>query len=70
MHVNGRVAWYVFKGPYTMLPEAWSEFMKKASSLSTSKFAGPPGDVYICNPTEHKGDENNILTILWTPLKT
>jgi hypothetical protein len=69
MNVNGKVAWFVFKGPYNELPEGWSEFMKKAHSLSNAKIAGPPGDVYLCDPTDHKGDENNMLTILWAPLK-
>jgi hypothetical protein len=69
MHVNDQVAWYVFKGPYSSLPEAWNEFMKKARSLSTAKLSGPPGDVYLCDPIEHKGDEKSMITILWAPVK-
>jgi hypothetical protein len=26
MHVNGRVARYVFQGPYSQLPQAWMDF--------------------------------------------
>ncbi len=69
MHVNGRVAWHVFQGPYSELPKGWNEFMKKARKMSSAKLSGPPGDVYLCDPTEHSGDEKNMLTILWAPLK-
>jgi hypothetical protein len=69
MHVNGRVAWYVFQGPYSALPEAWTDFMKKTNSMGPTKLSGPPGDVYVCSPMEHKGDEEKMITILWTPLK-
>ncbi len=66
MHVNGKVAWAVFKGSYRRLPEGWSDFMMKTRSLPT---AGPPGDVYVCEPSNHKTDEDTMLTILWVPLK-
>ena len=69
MHVNGQVAWYAFRGPYSSLPHAWSEFMQKIRSSSNVKPSGPPGDVYACDPVEHKGDENSMITILWTPVK-
>jgi len=69
MHVMGEVAWYVFRGPYRGLPEGWSEFMKKVHSLSNAKVWGPPGDVYLCDPTDHKEDEGNTLTILYVPVK-
>jgi len=55
MRVNGRVAWYVFQGPYTKLPDGWSEFWKKFGD--TSKVAGPPGMCMSAPPQEHKGDE-------------
>ena len=67
MHVNGKVAWSVFRGPYDTLPRGWNEFMERVRSMPTK---GPPGDVYICDPTEHSGDENSMLTILWVPLKS
>ena len=69
MHVDGQVAWYAFKGPYNSLPHAWREFLQKIRSLSEAKPYGPPGDVYACNPEEHKGDVNSIITILWIPVK-
>lgn len=69
-NVDGRVVWYVFQGPYKSLPEAWSGFMGKARALSKVKFSGPPGDVYVCNPEEHKGEENSMITFLWVPIET
>lgn len=69
MHVEGRVAWYVFRDSYQMLPDGWTKFMEKVRSLSNIKLAGPPGDVYVCNPMEHKGDEKSMITILWIPVK-
>ena len=69
MRVNGSVAWYVFRGPYKLLPDGWKEFWKKFGETSALKLAGPPGDVYVCAPQEHKGDENNMITIIWAPLK-
>jgi hypothetical protein len=69
MHVDGKVAWYVFQGPYRKLPEGWGEFMKKAQASNPGGFAGPPGDVYACDPQDHKGNEQRLITILWAPLK-
>jgi len=69
MRVNGRVAWYVFKGPYSKLPDGWSEYWKKFGQNPSLKVGGPPGDVYVCMPQEHKGDEDSMITIFWTPLK-
>ena len=69
MHVNGKVVWYVFQGPYSELSKGWSRFMKKALAKKGSKVTGPPGDVYICSPEEHIGEEETITTILYAPLK-
>jgi hypothetical protein len=69
MHVSGKVAWYVFQGPYSNLPAGWADFMNKFDNSNVGEPAGPPGDVYVCNPDEHKGHEQRSLTILWTPLK-
>ncbi len=57
MHVNGKVASYVFQGSYRGLSEAWAKFGKKLESMETQKFAGPPGDVYPCDPVDHQGDD-------------
>jgi len=69
MHVSGRVAWYVFQGPYSKLSEGWTGFLEKARSLPTVNLTGPPGDVYVCDPAEHKGKEESIITIFWAPIK-
>ena len=69
MRVNGRVAWYVFQGPYKRLPDGWNEFWKKFGQNSTLKVGGPPGDVYVCMPREHEGNEDSMITIFWAPLK-
>jgi len=69
MRVKGKVVWHVFQGSYKGLPEAWAKFGKELSSMPAEKFAGPPGDVYVCNPSDHKGTEEKLITILWAPLK-
>jgi effector-binding domain-containing protein len=69
MHVSGKVAWYVFQGPYSNMTLAWAEFMKKVQNSKVGEIVGPPGDVYVCDPQEHKGNEQKLTTILWTPLK-
>jgi effector-binding domain-containing protein len=68
-HVMGKVVWYVHKGSYKGLPEAWAKFGKELASMQSEKFAGPPGDVYACDPMNHKGAEDTMITILWAPLK-
>ncbi len=69
MHVRGRVAWYVFQGPYSDLPEkGWDLFWKKFAS-SDFKMEGAPGDVYVCSPGCHNEDRGaKMLTILWAPI--
>jgi hypothetical protein len=69
MRVKGRVVWYVFQGPYSQLPGAWNDFWVKVRAANVGELAGPPGDVYVCSPEEHKGKEANMTTILWAPLK-
>ena len=69
MHVKGKVAWYVYQGSYKGLSEAWQKFGKEMASMKTENFAGPPGDVYACDPMNHRGAEEKLITILWTPLK-
>ncbi|MFQ5552419.1 MAG: hypothetical protein ACE5EW_01670 [Thermoplasmata archaeon] len=70
MHVQGKVAWYVIQGPYDRLGDAWAEFMQKALASPIGEVAGPPGDVYVCDPLDHLGEEQEKLTtILWVPLK-
>jgi len=68
MHVTGKVAWYVFQGPYSQLPVGWNDFWAKFRSASL-EITGPPGDVYVCAPEEHRGDEQKLTTILWAPVR-
>ena len=69
-HVRGRVAWYVFQGPYSGLGDAWQEFMRKAHASGPVALSGPPGDVYVCDPADHPGDRAaTMTTIFWAPLK-
>ena len=67
--VKGRVAWYVYQGPYSDIStQGWDLFWKKFA-VSNQKMEGAPGDVYVCNPGCHKEDRQaKMLTILWAPL--
>lgn len=70
MHVQGKVAWYVFQGPYAALSEAWANFMQQALASDVGAVVGPPGDVYVCDPLDHLEEEQATLTtILWAPVK-
>jgi len=67
--VSGKAVWYVFQGPYSSLPMGWTDFWKKILASKVGEIVGPPGDVYVCNPDEHRGNEQKLTTILWAPLK-
>ncbi len=43
--------------------------MGKIRSIGSSQFSGPLGDVYVCDPKEHRGTEETMITILWAPLR-
>jgi hypothetical protein len=44
--------------------------MRKLQTEKPGPFAGPPGDVYVCDPDDHEADEQReLITILWTPLR-
>ncbi|HEY7589201.1 MAG TPA: hypothetical protein VIB49_10725 [Thermoplasmata archaeon] len=63
--VRGRLAWYVYRGPYRDLSGAWDLFWRKFTTKDV-KMEGVPGDVYVCNPGCHKEDrQENMLTILY-----
>ena len=67
--VKGKVAWYVYQGPYTGLGDAWQEFARKRTAAKL-RGQGSPGDVYVCDPMDHEKDGGKkLLTILWAPLK-
>ena len=69
LHIQGRVAWYVAQGPYSKLGDMWQEFMRKVRA-SNLPVMGPPGDLYVCDPEEHRGPaEKTLSTIMWAPLK-
>ncbi len=67
--VKGRVAWYVYQGPYSEISAmGWDVFWKKFAA-SNHKMEGAPGDVYVCSPGCHKEDNQaKMLTILWAPV--
>ncbi len=68
-HVVGRVAWYVYRGPYSDISsKGWEVFWRKFA-VKNEKMEGAPGDVYVCSPGCHKEDrQENLLTILWAPV--
>ena len=68
--ISGKVAWYVFQGPYSELgSRAFPTFWKKCDEAKLD-MSGPPGDVYVCNPVCHEEDKQaKLLTIIWCPLK-
>lgn len=69
LNVSGKVAWYVYRGPYSGLPQAWQDFHRKVHTMKLEG-RGPPGEVYVCDPDAHKADEGrDMLTVLWTPIK-
>jgi hypothetical protein len=70
MHIKGKVAWYVFQGPYSELgSKGFRTFWKKFSEAKL-KMNGAPGDVYICPPESHEADKQaKMLTIIWCPIK-
>lgn len=71
MHVRGRVAWFVFQGRYSGRGDAWAAFPKKFLASKRGEPSGPPGEVYVCDPNDHKGvRESKLLTILWIPRKS
>jgi hypothetical protein len=44
--------------------------MDKVSAEYRSRLAGPPGDVYACDPLDHPGaQQKDMITIFWVPLK-
>ncbi len=68
-HVSGKVAWYVYQGPYSeMTSRGWELFWRKFATANL-KMEGAPGDVYACSPGCHKEDrQETMLTIFWAPV--
>lgn len=69
MNVRGPCAWYVHQGPYETMGQAWAVFMAKASASYAGRMAGPPGDVYVCDPMDHENDASKLTTILFAPIR-
>jgi len=70
MHVRGKVVWYAYRGPLDGLGRAWETFMSMARATRVGPLHGPPGDLFVCDPDDHKEDrQESLLTILWAPLK-
>ncbi len=72
MPIKGRMAWYVYQGPYSQLgSKGFAEFWRKfnAAGLKMTEM-GAPGDIYVCSPECHKQDDQaRLLTIIWCPIK-
>lgn len=69
MNVKGRVAWYVWKGPYANLPAGWDAFWKKHAGKGP-RMRWPPGDVYVCSPECHRKDtQREMLALIWCPIE-
>ena len=68
--IRGRVAWYVYRGPYRDLGETgWRVFWHKVTEAKLT-MAGVPGDLYVCSPDAHAGDaQRDMLTLLWAPVR-
>jgi hypothetical protein len=70
MHVRGAMCWHVYEGPYDGLGKGWERFMRKAQEAHRERLASPPGDVYVCDPEDHKAEkQGDMITILWCPVK-
>jgi len=67
--VIGKVAYRVLKGPYEQLPKAWADFPSQALDAAGSPPRGPPGDVYLCTPTDHPDEPAKMLTLLYVPVQ-
>ena len=64
------MAWYIYQGTYGTRPDAWASFMQKALATGVGETAGPPWDLYVCDPLDHLEDaEGKLTTIRWVPLK-
>jgi len=69
LHVEGRVAWFVFQGPYSGIARAFPLFIEKVQSKFPGKVRGAPGDVYVCSPENHTGAlERRLTTVFWVPI--
>jgi hypothetical protein len=67
--VQGKVAWFVWRGPLDMLGEAWAFFHRKVRAAEPGRPDGPPGEVFICRPEDHVDDkQSKLLTILYLPM--
>lgn len=70
MRIRGKVAWYVAQGPLNGLGDHWQTFHQKVAAAKAGTPHGPPGDVFICDPTDHEADgQKRLLTILYVPLE-
>lgn len=67
--VQGKVAWWIAKGPLTSLGSAWETFHQKVGQARPGRPDGPPGDVFCCRPEDHASDkQKSLLTILYLPI--
>ncbi len=67
--VQGKVVWFVWRGPLDLLGEAWAFFHRKVRAAGPGQPDGPPGEVFLCRPEDHAADrQTRLLTILYLPL--
>ena len=67
--IHGRVAWYVYSGPYSELGEkGWRAFWTKFTTAPAT-MGGVPGDLYVCSPDAHVEEgQKDMLTLLFAPV--
>jgi hypothetical protein len=67
--VQGKVAWWVVRGPLSSLGSSWAAFHQKVGESRSGRPDGPPGEIFICRPEDHAADQQQgLLTILYLPL--
>ncbi len=67
LHVVGPIAWWIFRGSHDGMGAAWELFGEKLETVLGHGGVGPPGDIYLCDPEDHPGDWEAMLTVLWAP---
>jgi hypothetical protein len=69
LHVRGKIAWWIYRGSHDGMGEAWGVFGGKVRDAVGVEETGPPGDIYLCDPKDHPGAWEEMLTVLWAPRK-
>ena len=68
LKIRGPVLYKVHRGPYAHLGSAWGDFFTRFNDQKEWVPAGPPGDLYVCNPAPHAADGfREVLTLSSVP---